>query len=288
MAHEVAAQRCDPHGVSVQILGSGGPRLNQERASTSYLLWIDGRARLLVDLGGGSFLRLGQSRANIADLSLVAISHLHPDHVADLPAFLWLSQLSRQARLPIAGPSGSSTAPEFATFLHRLFDEKTGAFPLLAPVLGARQGALAGGVPLDITVVDVEKHEASTVFGAEDLTVRALGIPHGDVPTLAYRVESGGVSIVFSSDQTGTDPAFTEFANGASLLIMHLMIGAGATNPLHAAPSVVGRVARDARAKQLAVGHIGQFDLDAAVRELKEAYRGPLTVGADLRCLPVK
>ena len=59
------AQSCALGPVTVQILGSGGPAINRERASSSYLLWIDGQAKMLVDIGGGSYLRFGQSdRAN--------------------------------------------------------------------------------------------------------------------------------------------------------------------------------------------------------------------------------
>jgi hypothetical protein len=39
---------------------------------------------------------------------------------------------------------------------------------------------------------------------------------------------------------------------------------------------------------RLIVSHIGPFDLDAALGELKTAYTGPLTVGADLQCTTVK
>ena len=75
----------------------------------------------------------------------------------------------------------------------------------------------------------------------------ALGIPHGNMPTLAYRVKVRNVSVVFSSDQMGTDPKFVDFAKGANVLIMHLALAAGVkNNPLHAAPDVVGRVAQEA------------------------------------------
>jgi len=69
---------------------------------------------------------------------------------------------------------------------------------------------------------------------------------------------------------------------------MHLAIAAGATSPLHAAPAVVGRIAQEAGAKRLIVSHIGPFDLDAAIADVKKAYSGPLTVGADLQCTPIK
>ena len=282
------AQSCVGSPVAVQVLGSGGPAINRDRASASYLLWVDAQAKMLVDAGGGAFFRFGQAQAKLADLSMVAISHLHPDHVSDLPALLWLSHLGRKDTLPIVGPSGNEVAPTFPTFLGRLFDEKTGAFQVLGPTLGATQGNTGGGVRLDVSVVDVAKAEPSTVFDRQGVLVTAFGIPHGNLPTLAYRVKTRDVSIVFSSDQNGTNPRFVEFAKGANVLIMHLAIAAGATSQLHASPAVVGRVAQDAGVGRLIVSHIGQFDLDAAIAELKKSYTGPPTIGADLQCTPVQ
>src|ERR1700756_4443330 len=60
------AQSCGAHGVAVQVLGSGGPELQDKRASSSYLVWQNGRARVLVDAGGGSALRFGESGAQMS------------------------------------------------------------------------------------------------------------------------------------------------------------------------------------------------------------------------------
>jgi len=288
-----SAQGCAAGPLTVQILGSGGPFINSERASSSYLLWVDGQAKILVDMGGGAYLRFGQSGAKLSDLALVAISHLHPDHVSDLPALLWLSHVVRKEPLPIvgpsagkgvAGPAGNDLAPDFPTFLARLFDEKNGAFQVMGATLGAAKG---NGVRLEVSVVDVMKAEPSTVFDGQGLKVTAFGIPHANMPTLAYRVETRNGSIVLSSDQNGTNPKFVDFARNANVLIMHLAIAAGAVSPLHAAPAVVGQIAQQAGVGRLIVSHIGLFDLDAAIAELKKSYTGPLTIGADLQCTPV-
>ena len=93
--------------------------------------------------------------------------------------------------------------------------------------------------------------------------------------------------MVFSSDQNGTNPKFVDFAKNANVLIMHLAIAAGATSPLHAAPAVVGRIAENAHVGRLIVSHIGLFDLNAAIAELKTAYTGSLIAGADLQCTPI-
>jgi ribonuclease BN (tRNA processing enzyme) len=277
-----SAQVCGNQGLVVQVLGSGGPRINAERASSSYLVWVNGQSRVLVDAGGGAFLRFGQAGGRLQDLSLLALSHLHPDHSSDLPALLWLSNLARKQVLPVAGPSGSEAVPDFQRFLYRLFDDKNGAFQLLGGTLrGAGQG-----VPLDVTVVDAARSEPTVVLEGDGIKVTAIGVPHGGVPSLAYRVEAAGASVVFGSDQTGTNPRFVDFARKADVLVMHFTIGAGAASPLHAAPDVVGRVARDAAPRRLVLSHIAQFDLDPAVAEVQKAYAGPITVGADLQCIP--
>ena len=290
------AQSCAPGPATVQILGSGGPAINPERASSSYLLWVGGRARMLVDMGGGGYLRFGQSNARTSDLALVAISHLHPDHVSDLPAFLWLSHTIRTEPLPIVGPSagngeggptGNDVAPDFQTFLARLFDEKSGAFQVLGGALGGK----GNGVRLNASTVDVLNAAPTTVFERQGLKVIARGIPHANMPTLAYRVEAPDGSVVFSSDQNGTDPTFIDFARDADTLIMHLQVPAGTTNnALHAAPAVVGRIARDAHVRRLIVSHIGMAGpvLEAAVTDLRTAYTGPVTVAADLQCVPIR
>jgi ribonuclease BN (tRNA processing enzyme) len=125
------------------------------------------------------------------------------------------------------------------------------------------------------------------VLDTPELSIAALGVPHGDIPAVAYRVTTGGAAVVLSSDQTGTNPRFVDFARGADVLIMHFQTPM-ADNPLHASPAVVGRIARDAAVKRLVLGHIGVFDLEPALAEVRRSYTGPLTVGADLQCTPLR
>jgi ribonuclease BN (tRNA processing enzyme) len=136
-------------------------------------------------------------------------------------------------------------------------------------------------------VVDVTKQEPTTIFDQDGMKVTALGIPHGNLPTVAYRIEMQGKAIVFSSDQNGTNPRFPDFAKNTNLLIMHLAIGVGANNPNQALPAVVGSVAQSAMPGRLVLSHIARFDLDAAVADVKKSYTGPLTIGADLQCTQV-
>jgi len=59
------AAACRDSGVQLQVLGSGGPGTSSGRASSAYLLWVDGQSRVLVDAGGGSKDQLHQSAASL-------------------------------------------------------------------------------------------------------------------------------------------------------------------------------------------------------------------------------
>ena len=118
--------------------------------------------------------------------------------------------------------------------------------------------ATGPGVKLDPRVVDVTKQEPTTVYDRDGIKVTAMGIPHGNLPTVAYRVETQGVTVVLSSDQNGTNPRVPGFAKGADILVMHLAIGVNANNPNQALPAVVGSVAQSANPKRLVLSHILQ------------------------------
>lgn len=295
-----AQSGCSSEPLAVQVLGSGGPIAGGTRASTGYLVWRGGRAVVMVDAGGGTFLRFGEAGARLEDLSLLAISHLHPDHVSDLPALLWLSEVARQRPLTIAGPTGAGAFPSIDAFVRRLFDTSSGAFP----ILGGTLGQPGQGVRLDVVAVDARVGTSSTIWSDHDLEVSAMGVPHGNVPSLAYRIRVGDRSIVFGSDQNGSDERFTSFAAGADALIMHFGLSARAPDPLaqlHARPAAVGQVAQKAKAKRLVLSHFMQapstvktpewfslFDLGEAVGEVRKHFSGRIDTAVDLQCIPIR
>jgi ribonuclease BN (tRNA processing enzyme) len=245
----------------------------------------------MVDVGGGSFLRFGEAGARLSDLDLLAISHFHPDHVSDLPGLLWLSDTQREAALRIAGPYGSEAFPSLDGFLSRLFDAQAGAFQVLSGTLGGP----GRGVLLDPVAPDPGRSGPTVVLDREDIIVRALPVPHGAVPALAYRVEVDGVSVVFSSDQNGSDPRFVEFSRGATALVMHFATRSPGS-ALHASPEVVGQVAADAGVQQLILSHLFSSEpvegarrynlayLEGSVAQVRARYSGVVRVGEDLAC----
>src|SRR6201993_87581 len=127
------AQSCGAQGVALQVLGSGGPELQDKRAMSSYLVWENGQARVLVDAGGGSALRFGESGATMSQLDVILFSHFHVDHSADFPALIKSSWFEDRKRpLPIYGPPGNDFMPSATEFVADFFGEKRGAYRYLS------------------------------------------------------------------------------------------------------------------------------------------------------------
>ena len=276
-------------GVALQVLGSGGPIADDDRASTGYIVWVDGKSRLLVDAGGGTFLRFGEAGARFNDLDFVGLSHFHTDHSADFPALLKSGNFSgRERPLPVAGPGAGGPFPGLEAWLDSMLAAGSGAYGYLSGYLDG-SGRL---VKLEQKEVALDSAKPVRVLDG-DITVDALPVPHGIVPALGFRVTVDGVSIVFASDQNGSSDAFVDFARGASVLVMHLPIAEDATGTalqLHARPSRVARIAEDAGAGTLVLSHFmarSLRNLDANVGVVRDAYEGRVVLAEDLLCVAV-
>ena len=233
--------RCvQPEGVALQVLGSGGPIADDGRASSAYVVWIDGKARVLIDAGGGAFLRFGEAGARFEDLDFVGLSHFHTDHSADFSALLKSGSFSDRKRpLPVAGPDEEGVFPGLKDFLEATLDREVGAYGYLSSFLNG-----AEGTPM-LTPREVKDGPPALLWSSEDLAIDAMQVPHGIVPAVAFRVRAGDVTIVFASDQNGSDPAFVDFASEASILVMHRVVPEGVSGVgrrLHAPPSRLVRL----------------------------------------------
>ena len=280
-------------GVALQILGSGGPIADDGRASAGYLVWIDGESRVMIDSGGGTFLRFGEAEAKFASLDFVGLSHFHTDHSADLPALLKSGYFSgRQRNLVVAGPDASPPFPGLGHYLNSMLGKPDGAYAYLSGYLDG-----SGGLP-KIEPFEVQNGDSTavTVLGEDSgpVQISAQHVPHGIVPALAFRVRIGELSIVFASDQNGNDPAFVDFAKDSTILLMHMVVPediSGAGRKLHAPPSVIGNIARQANVGTLVLSHLmarSLENLDNNVKIVKANYAGRVIVANDLDCIALK
>ncbi len=283
----VAANTCTGRGVEVQVLGSGGPELEDKRASSSYLVWQDGRPRILVDSGGGSALRFGAAGAHVAQLDAILFTHLHIDHSADFPALIKSSYFEeRRLPLPVYGPPGNQVFPSTTEFVADLFDRKRGAYRYLADFVDGKDG----GYELRAHDVSLEAREIRTVFRARELAVAATQVIHGAVPAVAWRISLGARTIVFSGDTNGDNGNLELLATGADLFVAHNAVPegeTGAARQLHMPPSVIGGIARAAGVGRIVLSHrmLRTLGRESETRSvIATVYSGPVTFADDLDC----
>jgi ribonuclease BN (tRNA processing enzyme) len=282
-----ATASCAHKGVEVQVLGSGGPELEDRRASSSYLVLQDGRPRILVDSGGGSALQFGRAGAHVSQLDAIFFSHLHIDHTADFAALIKSSYFEERNRpLPVYGPIGNDFFPTTTEFVADLFDPKHGAYRYLGGFLSGGDGGY-NLVAHDVTLGD---HEVRAIYRSSDTVVSATKVIHGGVPALAWRVELGGKVIVFSGDTNGNNGNLEILAKGADVFVAHNAIPEGETGgvrELHMPPSVIGRIAGVAHVKSLVLSHrmLRSLGHESETRaKIATSYSGPIAFADDLDC----
>ena len=284
-----AAQSCGAQGVAVQVLGSGGPELQDKRASSSYLVWENGQARVLIDAGGGSSLRFGESGAQMSQLDAILFTHFHVDHSGDFAALIKSSWFEGRKRpLPIYGPPGNDFMPATTEFVADFFGAKHGAYRYLGKLLMSGQEGSYEMRPHNV----VASSTPGAVFRSGDLAVSAVRVVHAAVPALAWRVEAGGKAIVLSGDTNGEGEGLVRLARDADLFIAHNAVPEGASGPErrgHMPPSVIGQIAKEANVKHLVLSHRMLETLgkeDQTLSEIKKRFSGPVEFANDLDCFP--
>lgn len=278
------------------VLGSGGPGA-AGRAASSYLVYVDGVARVLVDAGPGSFARLGESRASLSKTDLVLLTHLHIDHVGELPGLFKARAVSGSGPIVfnVWGPGGSPGHGQDAYFpstqqLMQLLFGRKGAFAYLSDF----------AAPLSIRAHDIAAPAANGIpeqlFKEGDLLVRAVAGHHGDAPAVIYRIDHGGKSVTFSGDIDAAGlSALRGIAKDTDLLVFNSVVldppdSRAILYTLHTPPLAIGQLAKAAGVRALLLSHLSpavDTERDAVVKSIRQNYPGSVTFADDgLRARP--
>jgi ribonuclease BN (tRNA processing enzyme) len=281
------SRACGAGGVQVQVLGSGGPELDDGRASSGYLIWHEGRARVLVDAGPGVAVHFDRSGADFEDLVAIVVTHVHADHVSDIPALVKGSYFEqRTTSLPIFGPSGNDRYPGFEEWMDRMIGP-SGAFRYLSDFLS--QGSSGGYevVPREITASGRDRWSG---FRREGVGLSAVPTDHGPVPALAWRVDVGHIGITFTGDTANRRGTVAGLADRSALLVGHHAVPEQAgdvARALHMPPSEIGRLAAEADVDRLLLSHRMNRTLGrerAALDAIREHFRGRIDFAEDMAC----
>lgn len=279
---------CDSSRVSLQMLGTRGPELFDENASTGYLLWLDDKATVIVDAGPGTVQRFKQSGARFEDVELILFTHFHVDHSADFPTYIKGSYFTdRNTNLHIIGPSGNALLPSADAFVERMFDAVNGVYPYLNEYIDHDAQSDYKIVPH--TIPWSEKNlEIRTVYETADYDVKAVSVHHGPLPALGYRIETAGCVISFTGDMNGSLGRMPALARDSDILVAHNAVpedATGVATNLHMKPSYIGAMAAEAGVKQLVLSHLMRRTInrkDETLRIIRQKYKGTVIFPDDL------
>lgn len=283
----VDQRACGSSGIHVQVLGAGGPELADAQASSGYLVWVDGRARVLVDAGPGTAVHFEETGAAYEDLVAIALTHLHVDHSSDLPAYLKGSLFAgRTEPLPVYGPGGNDLMPGTNEWIGRLIGPD-GAWPYLADLLSPLSAA---GHEVRVHELDASGRSEATALSRDGITLTAVPTDHGPVPALAWRVDIDGVGITFTGDTANRRQTVAGLAEDSALLVASHAIPEGArgvARELHMPPSQIGRIAAEADVNMVILSHRMERTRgrESASRDvIRREFKGPVVFANDLEC----
>ena len=263
-------------GLEVIFLGTGAG-MSTTRAHTAIALRCPDRTTLLLDgSSGNSALRNGEAAGIRAlDYDHVLLSHDHQDHLSGL--------MFIQGRRTHEMPGQESPLSIYGSS---------------AGLEGLRKAAVAGRVP------DVREFSAYNNSGRQ--VMRWQEVPRGHklelgpetvawsfdvdhIPgSIGWRIESGGLTVVFSGDTTYSRN-LVEAAQGADLLI-HEALGTDndyekVAGRLHSTSGDAARSGEQASARKLVLTHLDNAFHENQTPLLEDAachYTGPISVAHDL------
>ena len=268
--------------LTVTLLGTGSPIPDPNRAGPATLVRGEGLA-LLADCGRGVLMRLAAAGLFPPGLDALLLTHLHSDHVTDLGDVItshWVMSVE-PTTLHVYGPPGAAEVVD-ATLRSLAHDQRYRI---------DHHDDLSEGPRVEVTEV-----QPGDTIGIAGATVRVGATDHRPVePTVAYRIEHGGRTVVLGGDGVPCD-SLTELCAGADAYVqtviredlVRLVPSARLQDILdyHSTVADAARTATAAGVGTLMLTHYvpplqsGQEDAWRAIAA--EHFAGPIVVGDDL------
>jgi ribonuclease BN (tRNA processing enzyme) len=243
--------------VRLTILGCSGSIPGPDQAASGYLIEADGYV-LALEFGNGVLARL-QGRRDPFDLDALVLSHLHPDHCADVSALTVLRRYHPEPPYP----------------------ER----PRLLPLYGPGDSPIRLANAFAPNELERAETDLSDVYSFHKLTAGNIRVGPFEVatfpvdhPTEAFglRFSHRGRTIAYTGD-TGPCEALDELAAGADVLLAEASWTDASDRPagVHLSGKQAGELAQRASVGKLLLTHIAPWtDRDAVLAEARAAYAG--------------
>ncbi len=270
----------------VVMLGSGTPNADPERSGPAVAVVVND-APYVVDSGPGVVRRASAAARNgvkglsVEKLRRLFITHLHSDHTAGLPDFIFTpAVLERDAPLEIFGPPGT----------RRMTDLILKAY---AEDINIR---LKGLEPAKPRGYDVRAQDAKpgVIYKDANVTVKAFAVKHGSWKyAYGYRFETADRVIVISGDCAPSESVI-EACNGCDVLVHEAYSTTGFArrtpdwqryhSSFHTSSKELAEIATKAKPKLLVLYHqlLWGATKEQLLEEIAKGYSGKVVFGNDL------
>ena len=280
----------------VTLTGTGVPHAAAGRAGPGALVRTGGNS-LQFDAGRATVLRLAEAGVHAADLDALFVTHVHSDHVVDLPDVAMTRWIERPLRpagpLPVVCPAGAPA--RFVDRMLEAFDED----------IALRMAHVGVEAPEVARTTFVPASHPAVVWTGDDGTVvvTAVAVHHEPVEAVAYRVDTPDGAVVISGD-TRVCAEVEALAAGAAVMVHEACRRTALADAVagtvietifsyHADTVELGAMAERSGVPHLVLTHLIPAPTTAAEAEAFVAdvrsggYTGQVTVGSDLLTVAV-
>jgi ribonuclease Z len=289
----------------VVFLGTGGPLPSADRCGSGTVLVTDG-THVLVDCGWGTARRLIPSGIQPARIDTAIFTHMHSDHITDVPDFLFLRWVTGASTpLRVYGPEGTREMIDgFLTALRRDIGFRT-----------AHHGEKLhpDGIRVDVTEITATETPAE-FLDVGGMRIEAFTVDHFPVvPAFGFRAKFEGKTVVISGD-TSKCNSLLQASRGADMLVCEALnlamldrtiaaIKPNAPNQAgnledvpsyHISTTEIAELARDAGVAQVVLTHIiptiaSQDAMEAMfVQGMSDIYKGSIRIARDTQRIAVE
>jgi len=249
--------------MKLTLLGTSDWRIDQPVASAGYIVQHK-ETTLKLDFGRGNIINLAQAGINWRTIDAIIITHIHPDHISDLMAYLQSYTLSHEdgsltKEVVIYGPKGfKDYFEQFRRVIVTVWDH----------------------------IPEVkELYDQTVTIG--DLTITAAPMKHS-ISAIGIRIEADGKSMCYTGD-TAYNDELVQLADHANLLLSECYFGGRDESGGHMGAEDVAQLANTANVKQVVLTHYPTNPIARQSRIEEVQKHTPVTVvgGNDLDVIEI-
>jgi ribonuclease Z len=289
----------------IVFLGTGGPLQNADRCGAGQVV-VAGDTNVLVDCGWGAARKLMPSGVQPSSIGTVLFTHMHSDHITDVPDFLFLRWVTGATTpLNVYGPEGT----------HEMID---GFMMAMRRDIGfriAHHGEKLHRNGIKVEVEEIPDTESPRQFlDIGGLRIESFGVNHFPVvPALGFRANFDDRSVVLSGDTTICDSLLGASQNVDMLvcdalnspMLQRIIDSLKPNAPLqagnledvlsyHISTPEIAELARDANVGEVVLTHVmPSVQSDPAAEEafmkgMSDVYVGSIRIARDTQRIPIQ